>query len=95
MLLTSGFLGLSRLEWMPAMYRNYSYLCDSEARLRQARSGRAIVNETGEVWPKAEVERVVKASEAEVSQRNALKATLERRHMYKQMGHKWLFIAGH
>lgn len=94
MLLISGLMGLSRLEWMPAMYRNYSHLSEGEARLRQAHSGRAIVNEAGVVWSKAEIERVVKASETDVSRRKAWEETLERRHMCKQIAHKWFFVLG-
>ena len=94
MLLVSGLMGLSRLEWMPAMYRNYSHLCESETRVRQASNGRTIVNEVGEVWPKADIDKVVQALKADISVRNRCKGELEHRHMYKQMAHKWLFISG-
>ena len=59
-LLCSGLAGLSRMEWLPLGYEHYSELTAQKSFLREANTGRKIMDESGKIMAPLEADEFVK-----------------------------------
>ena len=93
-LLSSGLAGLSRMEWIPLSYEHYSELTSQKSFLREAKTGRQLMNESGELMPPLEAEHFIKDVNDRMKERVAFMDKLELKEKIKYFTHKWMFVIG-
>jgi hypothetical protein len=93
-LLCSGLAGLSRMEWLPLGYEHYGKLVDQKTLLREAKTGRELMNESGEIMPPLEAEQFIKDVKSRMEERTTFMDKLERKEKIQYFIHKWLFVIG-
>jgi hypothetical protein len=93
-LLCSGLAGLSRMEWLPLSYEHYSKLVEQKAFLREAKPGRQIINESGEIMPPLEVKQFIRDVNSRIEERASFMDKLQRKEKIQYFIHKWLFVVG-
>lgn len=93
-LLFSGLLGLSRMEWIPVSYKHYSDLANEKSFAREAKAGRSIINEAGDLMSDHEMAEFIKLSEEKIEERTRIMARIDSRDKIKYFAHKWLFVLG-
>ena len=93
-LLISGVAGLSRMEWIPVSYKSYSELTYEKSFAKEAKTGRAIVDESGRLQSDAEVGEWIQHAERRIKERTEKMGEIERRGKIKYFLHKWMFVVG-
>jgi hypothetical protein len=93
-LLGSGLAGLSRMEWRPLSYEHYSELTAQKSFLREANTGRPIMDESGELMSPLKAEHFIKDVNDRIKERIAFMDKLDRKGKVKYYMHKWLFVVG-
>ena len=93
-LLVSGLAGLSRMEWMPLSYEHYSELTAQKAFLREAKTGRQLMDESGKLMSPLEAEHFIKDVNGRMKERTAFMDKLDRKERVRYNMHKWLFVIG-
>ena len=94
LLLTSGLVGLSRMEWIPVAYKGHSELVRRRAFLQGANTGRSLMSESGQIMSDAEARQFVKDVEDSIKEAEPRMERIKRRHETKTFIHKWFFVAG-
>jgi hypothetical protein len=93
-LLTSGLAGLSRMEWIPLSHEHYGELTAQKSFLREAETGRQLMDESGELMSPLEAEHFIKDVNDRMKERVAFMDKLDRKGRVKYFMHKWLFVTG-
>jgi hypothetical protein len=93
-LLCSGLAGLSRMEWLPLGYEHYSKLIAQKTFLREAKTGRELMNESGEIMAPLKAEQFIKDVSSRMEERTTFIGKLERKEKIQYFIHKWLFVVG-
>ena len=93
-LLCSGLAGLSRMEWLPLGYEHYSKLVAQKTFLREAKTGRELMNGSGEIMSPLEAEEFIKDVNSRMEERATFMDKLERKEKIQYFIHKWLFVVG-
>lgn len=94
LLLGSGLAGLSRMEWMPLSYEHYSELTAQKSFLRDAKTDRQLMDESGELMSPLEAEHLIKDGNERMKERISFIGKLNRKERAKYFMHKWLFVIG-
>jgi len=92
--LLSGLAGLSRMEWIPVSYKSYSDLTHEKSFTREAKTGRPVVNESGQLLSDSKVKEYIHLAENRIKERTQKMDAIEARSNVKYLLHKWLFVAG-
>jgi hypothetical protein len=92
--LISGLAGLSRMEWIAVSYKNYSYLTRGKSLARDAKDGRPVLHESGQLMSDRESAEYIKEIEADIEERTKTKKRIDSQGRIKYLLHKWLFVAG-
>ena len=96
-LLTSGFAGLSRLEWAPIAYTHAGWLQKEQDvlnMLNKGLRGRVVLDPSGQQWSQERISEEKSKQEEHISKRKAEKEKVEKRLEWKYTTHKWCFVAG-
>ena len=93
-LLCSGLAGLSRMEWLPLGYEHYSELTSQKTFLREAETGRELMDESGKIMTPLEAEQFIKDVKSRMNERTAFMDKLERKEKIQYSIHKWFFVLG-
>lgn len=94
-LLVSGLAGLSRIEWMPVVYRHYGCLQQDQRDLdllSEGLKGKSIMKPSGEVWPVNELAEEKKELENSISKRKKESEKVDKWSLRKYKIHKWSFF---
>ncbi len=92
--LISGLAGLSRMEWIPVSYNSYSDLTYEKSFAKEAKNGRAIVDESGRLQSRPEIDEWIQHAERRIKERTEKMGEIERRGKVKYFLHKWMFVIG-
>lgn len=92
--LISGLAGLSRMEWIPVSYKSYSELTYEKSFVKEAESGRSVVDESGNYLTDAEVADYVKHARRRIKERTEIMDKIDMLSKVKYFLHKWLFVVG-
>lgn len=92
--LISGLAGLSRMEWKPVSYKSYAELTYEKSFVRDAESGRSIVDESGKSLSRDEVGEYVQHAQRRIKERTEIMDKIEKLSKVKYFLHKWMFVAG-
>jgi len=92
--LVSGLAGLSRMEWIPVSYKSFADLTYEKSFVRDAESGRPIVDESGKSLSRSEVAEYVQHAQRRIKKRTEKMDKIDRLSKAKYFLHKWLFVAG-
>jgi hypothetical protein len=82
------------MEWLPLGYEHYSKLVAQKTFLREAKTGRELMNESGEIMPPLEAEQFIKDVNSRMEERSTFMDKLERKEKIQYFIHKWLFVVG-
>lgn len=93
-LLCSGLAGLSHMEWLPLAYEHYSELTAQKTFLREAKTGRELMNESGEIMAPLEANQFIKDMNSRMKERTTFMDKLDRKEKIQYFIHKWLFVVG-
>ncbi len=92
--LVSGLSGLSRMAWIPVSYKHYSELTEEKSYANEAKRGRSIINESGQLLSNDERADLIKKTDQRITERKNIMEKIDYWHNIKTFLHKWLFIGG-